>query len=631
MRVLAQSILVIGLLSGGLQGEDLKRVSNSDSFRFGTFFQISIEKSAMFPDPLCPGSAISYEITLNNQSGQGATNLPSSIEDPIPAGTKYIPDSVSENAFFDSANNRVVWTGSLGTGVAFPQSQTISFSVRVNQGVMDGTVINNTASSRAAPPGNDLLVQQIELPLTVACLPTSGPVTWTGGGNDGDFSNPDNWDPAAVPGTDHDAVIPGGIGIITISQPQEIRSLDLGAGSTLRIEGGSLTLREDSTINGQLVNGSKRPSEASNVQGATFGRLFIQGDVSGTGRIMNSDRMTVSSASLDVELETDGNIEINGLVNLMKPSENRGSYALESGDSLHYQGSGHNLEMTLNGPPSGVSDAVVFLQQATTATVQIDSSASASVTGPVEVRGQLTVVISGAVPAGGMASTPTGSSASGNAIWTGGSIDLGESANLRNQGTMTLSEPGDGSPALTVHSGAEFTNAGSIHLGGTRILLEGNAQLVNQTSGELSGSGTIEGRVRNGGVLQVGDSIGGITITGEYDQLETGELRMELAGESSFDVLQVGTATSESASLDGTLSVSLIDEFVPVVGNSFLIVDGPTEGSFSNCYPFRNDLCRIANAGTGADMGCHPRFGEAERRSAWCGSGTEKGGGQDQR
>ena len=60
---------------------------------------------------------------------------------------------------------------------------------------------------------------------------------------------------------------------------------------------------------------------------------------------------------------------------------------------------------------------------------------------------------------------------------------------------------------------------------------------------------------------------------------------MELAGESSFDVLQVGTATSESASLDGTLSVSLIDEFVPVVGNSFLIVDGPTEGSFSNCTP----------------------------------------------
>ena len=60
---------------------------------------------------------------------------------------------------------------------------------------------------------------------------------------------------------------------------------------------------------------------------------------------------------------------------------------------------------------------------------------------------------------------------------------------------------------------------------------------------------------------------------------------MELAGTSSFDTLQVGTAAMESASLGGTLSVSLIDAFAPAAGNSFLIVDGPTEGSFSNCTP----------------------------------------------
>jgi len=78
--------------------------------------------------------------------------------------------------------------------------------------------------------------------------------------------------------------------------------------------------------------------------------------------------MSVSLANLNVELETDGNIEINGLVNLSKPSENRGSYSLEGGDRLHYQGDGHNFPATLNGPPGGVSDALVFLQRATTAT-----------------------------------------------------------------------------------------------------------------------------------------------------------------------------------------------------------------------------------------------------------------------
>ena len=61
---------------------------------------------------------------------------------------------------------------------------------------------------------------------------------------------------------------------------------------------------------------------------------------------------------------------------------------------------------------------------------------------------------------------------------------------------------------------------------------------------------------------------------------------MELAGASSFDVLQVGTATGESANLDGILSVSLIDEFVlRSGGNSFLIVDGPTARVASPTVP----------------------------------------------
>ena len=150
---------------------------------------------------------------------------------------------------------------------------------------------------------------------------------------------------------------------------------------------------------------------------------------------------------------------------------------------------------------------------------------------------------------------------------------------------MTLNDPGDGSPAMTVENDSEFSNAGTVTWNGGTIRLEGNAQLVNEASGEFSGSGTIEGDVLNAGLFQVGSSIDSITVTGKYTQFGTGELRMELAGTSSFDTLQVGTAAMESASLGGTLSVSLIDAFTPAAGNSFLIVDGPTEGSFSNCTP----------------------------------------------
>ena len=60
---------------------------------------------------------------------------------------------------------------------------------------------------------------------------------------------------------------------------------------------------------------------------------------------------------------------------------------------------------------------------------------------------------------------------------------------------------------------------------------------------------------------------------------------MQLSASDTFDRLRVGTEEMESSNLDGTLSVSVIGDFVPSGDDSFLIVDGPTEGSFSNCPP----------------------------------------------
>ena len=231
--------------------------------------------------------------------------------------------------------------------------------------------------------------------------------------------------------------------------------------------------------------------------------------------------MTISSASLDVELETEGNVEINGLVTLTKPSENRGSYSLDAGDNLHYQGSGHNLAMSLVGPASGTSVVAGFSQQATTATVQIDAAASADVTGTVDVQGDLAVIISGA-PSVSSASSPQTSSGDGTVTWSGGTINLGDTSTLSNAGTMTLNEPEDGSAVLTVEDGAEFTNAGTVAWNGGTIQLEGSAELVNEASGEFSGSGTIEGNVQNAGLFQVGSPIGSITVTGKYTQVATG-------------------------------------------------------------------------------------------------------------
>ena len=413
----------------------------------------------------------------NTPQQRGALNY--TLEDPIPAGTSLV-GGILGGGVFDSDLDKITWTGSLEPG----ETLAVRFLVVVDA-VPDQTLIVNRASVTLSDPQvGDSKTGQAQVQDRVNCPALTMPRPWTGGGDNNDFSNPNNWDPPVVPGPDDDVVIPPNSGIIIVSQPHEIRSLDLGANSILQIQGGSLTLAQDSTVDGLLLNGSGEPaSEALDAQSTVAGELIIQGDVSGDGIIRNHDQMSVSSATIDVELETDGDVEINGLVNLTKPSENRGSYSLDGGASLHYQGSGHNLAMTLNGPTSSTSDAVVFLQQATTATVQIDSSASAEVTGPVEVRGHVDIIISGTPPASSTSSPQTSSSESGAVNWSGGSVDLGGASSLRNEGTMTLSEPEDGSPAMIVQDGAEFTNAGAVSWNGGTIRLEGSAQLVNEASG----------------------------------------------------------------------------------------------------------------------------------------------------
>lgn len=71
-----------------------------------------------------------------------------------------------------------------------------------------------------------------------------------------------------------------------------------------------------------------------------------------------------------------------------------------------------------------------------------------------------------------------------------------------------------------------------------------------------------------GGVLTVDNtstSVGTLAITGNYTQSADGELLVELASTTSDDRLEItGVAT-----LDGTLTVSLLGDFVPVLGDSF--------------------------------------------------------------
>ncbi len=112
---------------------------------------------------LVPGDVLQYELVINNQGDDGATNIV--LTDPLPANTTFVPGSLEitdinagnktdvagdDQAEYDSVSNKVV--ARLGTGataaaggILLPTQQTkLRFKVTVNAGTPGGTVIDNS-------------------------------------------------------------------------------------------------------------------------------------------------------------------------------------------------------------------------------------------------------------------------------------------------------------------------------------------------------------------------------------------------------------------------------------------------------------------------------------------------------
>jgi T5SS/PEP-CTERM-associated repeat protein len=140
--------------------------------------------------------------------------------------------------------------------------------------------------------------------------------------------------------------------------------------------------------------------------------------------------------------------------------------------------------------------------------------------------------------------------------------------------------------------GSTWTNSEELYLGydditpethGMGILAVINDGVVSATTvvvgetSEIRGNGDIVGNVQNGGRVSPGTSPGALLIDGNYTQTVDGELLIELAA-SSYDQL----LTTGDAMLAGTLTVNLLDGFIPGIGQSFTIfTSDDVNGTFS--------------------------------------------------
>jgi hypothetical protein len=161
-----------------------------------------------------------------------------------------------------------------------------------------------------------------------------------------------------------------------------------------------------------------------------------------------------------------------------------------------------------------------------------------------------------------------------------------------NTGTLTIESLAAVAVDGVGFDGGSFRNAGTVTIGlfgtlqlaggylqtGGLTVLEGGSltagDLVNLGGGVLAGSGTINANVLNQAEVDVGapGSPGVLTINGDYTQ--EGALLIEIGGANpgtDFDQLNVtGQATLDPN--NATLTVNLINGFVPTSGDSFPIL-----------------------------------------------------------
>jgi hypothetical protein len=171
------------------------------------------------------------------------------------------------------------------------------------------------------------------------------------------------------------------------------------------------------------------------------------------------------------------------------------------------------------------------------------------------------------------------------ALTAGGSIGSSTTPLAINAGTLTAdSHTGNGNQFLSDAATAKVTavnglnaGTGTITLAGGTFLIDGStassSPVVVDGGATLGGAGTVGGAVtvNSGGTVSPGDSGPGALATGGLTVKTGGTFRVAMAGKavgSGYDQLNVrGTAT-----LGGTISVSLLNGFQPSAGESYQVL-----------------------------------------------------------
>jgi hypothetical protein len=190
----------------------------------------------------------------------------------------------------------------------------------------------------------------------------------------------------------------------------------------------------------------------------------------------------------------------------------------------------------------------------------------------------------------------------GSVAWTGGTVQLFGNSSFTNKAGATFDDQIDGTFGGNGSCCAIFANQGSflksggtgttylqmqLNNSGTVSIAQGILSLgcgyVQGSGGSISGS--VSGTITNPGTYNSGPSSGPQPLLTSYTQTVTGTLYEQIGG------LIAGTQYGQiivngNVNLAGSLQVALINGFIPVNGNKFIIIENqgsnPISGTFTN-------------------------------------------------
>jgi autotransporter-associated beta strand protein len=185
-----------------------------------------------------------------------------------------------------------------------------------------------------------------------------------------------------------------------------------------------------------------------------------------------------------------------------------------------------------------------------------------------------------------------------NFIWSSAGsnqiINAGLFRKIGGSNTTFISVPFHNLGVVEAQSGRlNFAGPFSVEAGGVIRLRGGevtNTFPIQVRGGVLGGNGQISGAVVNHGLVSPGASPGQLSIASDYTQAADGSLMIEIGGTNAgvdFDRLMI----SNSATLDGTLTVTLTNDFYPAANSRFTFLTSSNRiGTFASFNYPSNDI-----------------------------------------